>query len=68
MLFVVCVGVLGTVLVLRPSTCCVVCVGVLGTVLVLRPSTCCVVCCLCWCVSDCIRTENGALFLFDIAH
>ena len=21
-----------------------------------------------WCVSDCIRTANGAMFLFDIAH
>ena len=23
---------------------------------------------LCWCVSDCIRTANGAMFLCDIAH
>ena len=23
---------------------------------------------LCWCVSDCIRTANGEMFLCDIAH
>ena len=38
--------------------------------LVLRPCTVHVVLfvSLCWCVSDCIRTVNGTLFLCDIAH
>jgi len=37
--------------------------------LVLRPCTVYVVLfvSLCWCVSDCIRKANGALFLCDIA-
>jgi len=38
--------------------------------LVLRPCTVYVVLFvnLCWCVSDCIRTANGAQFLCDIAQ